>query len=235
VMAAVRLPPAARPPLLLLAVGFAAVPWLNDTTTATVLVLLLPFVLLAGSRTAVRRLVVGGSSLFLLAFSTTIVLGLGYGVYPRDGVTQRVIDATISDTRPRLYREALSIMASKPLAGVGPGGFAQTSPTALRNPEDTRWAHNELLQFGAETGVVGLILALTLLAWCFAALWWGAADRGAAVAVFALTALAVHTTVDYVLHFVWIGVVAAALVASGTVGAPRRSRERVVAAGEDVF
>jgi O-antigen ligase len=134
VMAAVRLPPAARPPLLLLAVGFAAVPWLNDTTTATVLVLLLPFVLLAGSRTAVRRLVVGGSSLFLLAFSTTIVLGLGYGVYPRDGVTQRVIDATISDTRPRLYREALSIMASKPLAGVGPGGFAQTSPTALRNP-----------------------------------------------------------------------------------------------------
>jgi O-antigen ligase len=233
VMAAVRLPLAARPPLLLLAVGFAAVPWLNGTTTATVLILLLPFALLANTRTRVRGLIVGGASLFLLAFTTTIVLGLGYGVSPRDGVTQRIIEATISDVRPRLNSEALSIMASNPIVGVGPGGFAQTSPTALRDPIDTRWAHNELLQFGAEAGVVGLLLALALLAWCFAALWWGAADRGAAVAVFALTALAVHATVDYVLHFPWIGVAAAALVGSGTVGDRRSSPRGVVAVPED--
>jgi O-antigen ligase len=216
VMAAVRLPPAARLPLLLLAASFAAVPWLNSTTTASVLVLLLPVTLLANRRAAVRGLVVGGSALFLLAFATTIVLGLGYGLHPRDGVAQRVIEATISDTRPRLSSEALAILAANPIVGAGPGGFAQISPTARRDPVDTRWAHNELLQFGAETGVVGLLLALALLAWCFAALWWGAADRGAAVAVFSLSVLAVHTTVDYVLHFIWIGVVAAAIVGAGT-------------------
>jgi O-antigen ligase len=154
---------------------------------------------------------------------------VSYDSAPRSGVVDRLVDATLSETRPRLWSEAFTLIRQSPVYGVGPHRFAETSPTALREPIDTRWAHHELLQFGAETGVVGLLLGLTMLLWCFAVFWWAERDRGAAIAVLALAAVSIHSMVDYVFHFPAIGLVAAALVGSGS--AAPAARRKTTGAG----
>ncbi|CAN5695610.1 hypothetical protein BH23GEM6_BH23GEM6_18240 [soil metagenome] len=216
---AVRVPNSAAKLLFtIFALGFASVPWLNGTTTAAMLVLLLPLGLLAGNAALARRIIATGAVLMLLIFAATIGLGITYDpAGERAGLIDRTVDSALSERRPRLWSEALMLLAENPVVGIGPGRFAVESPTAILHPVDTRWAHHELLQLGAETGIIGLILGLALFAWAFALLWWRASGRGAAIAGLALTAAGVHSNVDYVFHFPLVAMTAAGLVAAGLV------------------
>jgi hypothetical protein len=203
-----------RAAALLLAAAAALVPMANLTATASVLVCLVPLGLLARTRRAARLCVGAGAAAFAGTLLVAIALGAAYQAGPRDGVLDRAVDATLSERRPELWHDALSMLAREPLAGVGPGRFPLESPTTRKDP-DAHAPHNEALHFAAEAGVPGLLFLIGFFAWGFARLWWGAGDAGTAVAALALGAVGVHSNVDYVLHFPAIGIAAAALVAAG--------------------
>ena len=102
-----------------------------------------------------------------------------------------------------------------PLRGHGPGSYAPPTPVF---DLDLRWAHHEYLQQAAEAGVVGLVLLLVLVAWLFAYLWWGR-RRGLARTVAgatAVTLVALHATVDHVLHTAVVPLTLAVLVGWAT-------------------
>jgi O-antigen ligase len=134
----------------------------------------------------------------------TVILGLTHGSLP-------ALLEELSERRTLLWREAMEIVADEPAFGVGPGMFAQTSPTALANDE-ARWAHSVYLQVAAETGVVGAALLGLLLLWLFAALYRSRQDiRLVVVGTAAVTAFAVHAAIDYIAHFPAVVLIAALL------------------------
>jgi O-antigen ligase len=197
------------------AVAFAMVPFLNETATAAALVLFLPLALLARERRGTRIAVTAAASAMLLSLLVVLALGFSYQEgKPRSGIDS-LVDATLSERRPMLWNDALRLIREHPLTGVGPGRFVEESPVALRDL-DSSWPHNEVLHFGAETGIPGALLFLLFFAWAFARLWWGGGDRGAAVAAIALGAVGVHANVDYILHYPAIALAAAALVGAGS-------------------
>lgn len=204
--------------------GCALVPWLNGCHTAAALVALLPLGLLARSTRGVRLAVAGGGGVLVVVLAGTVVLGATYTPGERGGAVDRLVDATLSERRPQLWHDALRLMAREPLTGVGPSRFPEESPTA-RMDRDTRWPHNELLHFGAEAGVPGLLLLLGLGGWGFARLWWGGDDAATAVAALSVGALGVHASVDYVLHFPAVLAAGAVLLGAGSC-VPRRARDR---------
>jgi O-antigen ligase len=119
--------------------------------------------------------------------------------------------------RLELWRRALDLARDAPLRGHGPGSYAPPMP--IRDL-DLRWAHHEYLQQAAEVGVVGLVLLLVLVAWVFTYLWWGrrrGLERTVAGAA-ALTFVAVHATVDHVVHTAVIPLSVAVLVGWSTAG-----------------
>ncbi|MGH8900418.1 MAG: O-antigen ligase family protein, partial [Egibacteraceae bacterium] len=163
----------------------------------------------------VRTTILAGAALAVFALvASTTVGALSLGSRGTTSIGDRLIDETLSVNRVVLWHEALSMLRARPLAGVGPGRFAELSPTALRDG-DLRWAHHEFLELGAETGGVGLMLGVALAAWVFIRLWHGERDAGTAVAALAIAALLSHTTVDYVLHFPPVTLAAAALAGAG--------------------
>jgi O-antigen ligase len=197
------------------ALAATTVPWGNGATTAAVMSLLAPLGLLVrplGGR--VRTAVVLAAVIAVTALASTTYLGLTY-------TGQRELDRSaaelLSERRPVLWGEAAELMLTHPLRGVGPGRFAVESAEALSD-QDARWAHHELLQLGAETGVPGLALAVALLFLVLARMWAGPRDPGTAVAALGTAAVAVLSSVDYVLHFP--AVLAAAAAVAGTAVAP---------------
>lgn len=215
-----------------LAVAFALVPWGNGTDTAAVLVLALPLAAAAGSRpVVVRRVLVAAGLAAAVAFAATVVLATTYDPGSRAGVVDRIIDASLSERRAQLWHDAVVLVRRHPLVGVGPGRFAETSPIARSDP-DAAWAHNELLQLGAETGAAGLILGLALGGWGFVRLRRSPLDEGTAVAAIAFAAILVQASMDYVLHFPEVGLAVAALVGAGSAnGAAATARTRTGGSG----
>lgn len=214
---------AARAGAATAAASFALVPWLNGTTTAAVLVCLVPLALLARGGRAVRACVGIAAAAVSLTLVAAIVLGASYRPGERGGTLERAIDASLSERRPELWRDALVLVAAHPLTGVGPNRFPEESPTARRDP-DTRWPHNEALHFAAEAGVPGFLFLVGFFAWGFARLRWGGRDTGAAIAALALGAVGVHANVDYVLHFPAVTVAAGAILGAGSFSSSRRRR-----------
>jgi O-antigen ligase len=138
----------------------------------------------------------------------------------------RAVDATLTERRVALWHDAVVLMGDHPLSGVGPGRFELTSPTALADA-DTRQAHNEFLQQGAETGVLGFLLLTALFLWGFVRLMVKRRpDITTALAAASLAALGIHASVDYILHFPAIPAVAAALVGSATAKSMSRSTQK---------
>ncbi len=62
----------------------------------------------------------------------------------------------LDPARQTLWRDARSLWAAHPVTGAGPGSLADYS--TLGADPDTAAAHSSVLQVGAETGWVGVIL-----------------------------------------------------------------------------
>jgi O-antigen ligase len=208
---------AARAAGVLSAMGFAIVVLATTSLAALGLLVGLPLVALTltawnGPRAAVATCGV----LFGIALLGTTFLGARYEPDSFLAGPQRLL----TERRLTLWSEALEITADRPLFGVGPGRFQEVSPTALAD-QDARWAHNEFLQLGAETGVAGLLFLVAVFAWGFARLFVGPGDSVTALGAAALAALGIHACLDYVLHFAPVALAGALLVGGATSG-PRR-------------
>ncbi len=106
---------------------------------------------------------------------------------------------SLSGARHTLWSDALSLWATQPLIGAGPGAFTPSSELASEVPSLAS-VHSLPLQVGSELGLVGIVLlgALLVGGLLFAA-------RGsrpvALIATAAWTALAVHSTIDHLEDF----------------------------------
>ncbi|MGH8930843.1 MAG: O-antigen ligase family protein [Egibacteraceae bacterium] len=214
---------AVRAVAFLMAAGSAAAVVASDCRAAAVGMALVGLAWLGQRRVGNgRTAILGGVSLVVLALVISTTMGaLSLGARGTSSRETRLVDATFSAVRVELWHDALAMVHAKPLTGVGPGRFAELSPTA-RLDDDWRWAHHELLQLAAETGLVGLALGIAVAAWVFARLWCSRHDVGAVIAAAAIAALLTNATVDYVLHFPAVTLAAAALAAAG-VSQTRRS------------
>ena len=198
------------------AVGFALVAPASDARTAVIVVAGLPAAAFVGIRGRPRRV-------FLLACVVAVLgVSLGTTVLATTG-DPASLGPTLDQRRVRLWSEAAGLMEAHPWLGVGPGRFDEESPTAGSDP-DARWAHQEFLHQGAETGILGFVLLLLIFVWALARVWTPSPPSPLAVpAAFAIAALATLASFDYVLHFPAIALSGAALVGAG---APLLGRER---------
>jgi O-antigen ligase len=218
--------------LLVAAVGLAALVPLLRSVAGSVLALAVVLVGVTGARLRRPAIVIaGGACCAALAVTATVVLGAtARDARPQDRVdrldrveqVERVADEQLTAERVTLWNEAIALTRANPLTGVGPGRFAEESPTA-RGDRDLRWAHTAVLEQAAEQGIPGGLLLLGLAGWAFAALT-GSRRSGPVIAAgaAAFTALAVHASVDYVLHFAAVPLVGGALL--GLASARQRGR-----------
>lgn len=178
--------------------------------------------LLAARRTGGTGLVAaGGACAVVLVIGFTAALALR-AQPPRSPETLTL--------RAQLWRQAGELMVANPLDGVGAGRFADL--TEVSSDPDLRWAHSGFLQQGAEQGSVGLALLLALIAWALLRCWRVADDtRAPAVGAAAITALALHASVDYVLHFGPLPMAAAFVAGAATLGWPPSTVESVTTPG----
>jgi O-antigen ligase len=191
------------------AVAFAAVP-IAGGTIAVASLLPAAAVGVAIKKERTIRIFVWGCALVAACtvLATFVLGGSRAGSDPLDRFAAR----SLSERRLVLWHEAVVIMRDHPLWGVGPGRFQSVSPTA-RSDRDSRWAHNEFLQTGAETGIPGLVGLVGVFAWAFARASAAAKPtRRTVLAALAVAFLGVQASVDYVLHFPAIPLLAAALV-----------------------
>lgn len=195
-------------------IGFAGVVIASSSIAASLLVVTLPLLALGFGKARRARAAIGlFACLFAGAVLLTVVIGVAY-----PSRTPAALDDAIAHTigarRAVLWRDAAVIMGSEPVTGAGLGSFQILSPTA-RTDADARWAHNEFLQLGAETGVPGLILLVLVFGWVFMSLW-VAGGTAAALGAAAAAAIGMHASIDYILHFPAIPIAAAALVGSAS-------------------
>jgi O-antigen ligase len=157
--------------------------------------------------------VVGGLVAVSLTLGVTVAIAAG-----GDPLDLRSRD----EVRSALWSRALDQVRDEPLRGVGPGRSAPSAPSAI--DADLRWAHHGYLQQAAEEGVPGLVLLLGVVGWGYACLWCG---RGRPTArtllgATALTVVAVHASVDHVLHHAAVPLTLAVLVGWATADPPDR-------------
>ncbi len=127
--------------------------------------------------------------------------------------------------RGAIFKSALSMVKEKPVTGVGLGCFGgaywkyklPVNVAISRYERNTDFAHNEYLQFFAETGIPGGLLVLCLVFLILFYAWKAFNSSGGNSALFlsgsamALTAIFVHALVDFNLHFMPILILTGAL------------------------
>ena len=123
--------------------------------------------------------------------------------------------------RTDLWASALSALRDEPGRGLGPGGYEDLAPVS--SDADYRWAHHGYLQQGAEQGVPGVLLLLSVIGWAYGRLWLvSAASSVRAVAgASALTVVGLHGSVDHVLHHAVVPLTGALLFGWATRGGRR--------------
>jgi O-antigen ligase len=167
-----------------------------------------------------RRWALLAAAAALLAGAMGVVLLAGREDWPAWAVNG------FDSTRQLLWHDALALWREHPVLGGGPGSFEATSPLAA--DVDTAAAHSSILQVGAETGAVGVVLLALLIATGLRYAARGAVPY-ALVAVAAWTALGLHSFVDHLVEYVPVVLAAGVVVgwASTT-----RSEELDVREGE---
>jgi O-antigen ligase len=179
---------------------------LTTSKAATVLAGGIVMVALGAHRLG-RGVLLVAPALVFAAVAATVVVGVTRGFLEPPGV-----EAVLTERRADLWHEALEITAQAPAFGAGPGGFADTSPTALSDP-DARWAHSAYLQTAAETGIPGTLLLGAVTLWSFGALFRSQQDlRLVVIGAAAASAFALHAAIDYLVHFPALVVLMALLV-----------------------
>jgi O-antigen ligase len=208
------------------ALAFGATPFILDARTSGFLVVAIALAFGIGwVMRWPRRGVVVAAILALTVLMATVALGVSGGGEP-GSITAQVVDTSLTEVRLALWHDALEIVADHPIMGVGWGGFATTSPIA-RSDEDLRYAHNEFLQVTAESGILGGLLVGLIIAWGFARIYVGAGpDPMAVLGAFALAAMVISASVDYVLRFPAVGLTTAVLVGAAQAGRVVTERTR---------
>ena len=203
------------------AIPFIVVPFESQARAPALLIVTMPIAaLIAYAVLGPRRSIAVLGVFFLAALITIAALGANYDAGDEGRVVDRLVDASITERRPALWKEAGAMMIDEPLTGVGAGRFGALSPTALAD-RDARWAHNAYLQQGAEAGVLGLALIVGIFAWAYVRLFAGASDIRPLLAAIVLTMVGIHAGLDYVMHFPAIPVLTAALVGSASANPAR--------------
>lgn len=111
------------------------------------------------------------------------------------------LKAQLTEHRVDLWADAVQMVRSDPVMGVGPDRFGELSPVALADA-DTRKAHSAALQEAAEQGLPGVALLGSAYLWMLFVLWRSSRPTPVVLtAGAALTGLAVQASVDYVLSF----------------------------------
>lgn len=193
------------------AVALSVLPWLfaADAAAGSAIAVMAAAVILVVRQHPPRWLVPLTAVLAVVALVATIAAGLMYrGDGEGDG------GWGLTERRLVLWRDATMMIRDAPVLGVGPGGFAEVSPTAQRD-RDASWAHHEPLQIGAETGVPGFLLLLAIFVWALVWLDRGSGQRGAALASVILAISFTHATIDYVWHFPAVPLFLAAILGIG--------------------
>ncbi|HSN43454.1 MAG TPA: O-antigen ligase family protein [Propionibacteriaceae bacterium] len=117
--------------------------------------------------------------------------------------------SSLSDVRRVLWDRALTLWATDPLIGAGPGSFVDVNPYAPDT--DLLPVHSSLLQVLSELGLVGAaLLALLVLAGYVIG-----ATKAPALAVLttaAWTALWIHSLVDHLFTFPALGLLAGIVI-----------------------
>lgn len=108
------------------------------------------------------------------------------------------LTAALDPARQTLWSDAWMLWQLHPITGGAPGSFQRFSPLAA--DPDTSTVHSSVLQVGAETGAVGVVLFAALIAAGFATAAQGQ-PRAALIAGAAWTALVLHSFVDHPLGF----------------------------------
>lgn len=194
--------------LALVMLAFAVI----NTSKAGVALAIAVLIVAVAARWLGRWVALLAPLLVLGAVGVTVALGLTYGT-----ATVPTLEEGLTERRIVLWSEALDIAVDEPIFGVGPGMFAETSPTALSDA-DARWAHSAYFEVAAETGIVGAVLLIAVLFWTYGTLYRSLQDpRLVVIGTAAVTALAIHAAIDYVAHFAAVVLIAAILagLASG--------------------
>lgn len=166
--------------------------------TALLFTALLPLTLFVRRTTISRVTLAAGFGIVVATFAAVSALGATYAPGPRTALVDRAVDATMGQARTQLWHEAISAVAEAPVTGVGVGEFAPDTPAI---GAQAAFAHNEVLQVAAESGLVGGVLVALLLMWAFAGLWLSHLPPSTLPAVIALVGVAVQANTDFVLHF----------------------------------
>lgn len=127
-------------------------------------------------------------------------------------------DDSLSTARHTLWSDALSLWATAPIFGAGPGSFTPSSELASSTPSLAA-VHSLPLQVGSELGIVGIVLLGLLFVGglLFAA---RGARPVAFIAIAAWTALAVHSSMDHLEDFPIVGFMGGVIL--GWVGVGQR-------------
>jgi len=192
-------PPALRLALRLLAVGIAVTAAVLGSTTGFAACTGVLLCSLAADRMRRRALGLAG-----LALAAALVTGATWAVAEDvlpDGLTTS-LEGQLTQHRILLWRDALDMARRDPALGVGPGRFAELSPTVTQSLSPDGRPHSAPLQQAAEQGLVGVTLLAAVFCWVLYALW--RAPRSTPIALTAgaaLTALAVVAAVGNALSF----------------------------------
>ena len=125
---------------------------------------------------------------------------------------------SLSSARHTLWSDALSLWATAPILGSGPGSFTPSSELASNTPSLAA-VHSLPLQVGSELGAVGVALLACLFVGglVFAA-------RGsrsvALIAMSAWTALAVHSSIDHLEDFPIVAFMGGVILGWSGLGVP---------------
>lgn len=106
--------------------------------------------------------------LSVVMFCVLVILGIfGRDLFATLGFRMQVLihgGGTSALTRLAFYREALDLWARSPIWGNGVGEFA----IVVRGQDVPVYPHNIILELGAETGLIGVLVFITLLIVAFA-------------------------------------------------------------------
>jgi len=114
-----------------------------------------------------------GAVLAVLAAVPVVVAGTIWALAARalPGEAAGVLADLLTGHRVGLWQEALSLAHRHPVAGIGPGRFADFSTVAAPHPLPDGTPHSALLQQAVEQGLVGVALSAAAWVWVMHALW----------------------------------------------------------------